>query len=399
MMISAVMPCLDEARTLPACILKAQQCFLRLGLIGEVVVADNGSQDGSVEIARRAGARVIEVAERGYGAALRAGVEAAQGDFIIMADSDDSYDWSRLDNFIAKAREGFDLVIGNRFQGGISPGAMPPLHRYLGNPVLSLVARIAFRTPIGDFHCGMRGFTREAWTRMQLQTTGMEFATEMIACAARQGLRIAEVPTTLAVDGRDRRPHLRSFRDGWRHLRFILSYAPDHLYLIPGTLLLALGLLLQCLLATGPFDLSGLHLGIHFLALGGMLTLVGFNLLYLGVIMKVVLCIQHPVLRTPFIRRIQISFTLEKGLVAGGLLTIGGLITDGTILAHWLTHFGTAMEKSIHAAFVASQAVALGVNIMFSAFLLSLLLQDRKILGGDRRTTPDATPGVVLEAE
>jgi len=370
------MPCLNEERTLQACIQKALGCFRRLGVEGEVVIADNGSTDRSVEIALAAGARVVHVAERGYGAALRAGIEASTGDFIIMADSDDSYDWSATDPFIAKACEGYDLVMGNRFRGGIEPGAMPLLHRYLGNPVLSTIARIAFQVPIGDFHCGMRGFTRDAYDRMRLQTSGMEFATEMIASAARQSMKIAEVPTKLAVDGRDRPPHLRSFRDGWRHLRFILSYAPDHLYLIPGTLLLALGIMLQAMLATGPIDIAGLYMGIHFLALGGMLTLIGFNLLNMGVIAKVVLCAQHPVLRTGLTQFIIKSFTLEKGLVIGALLTVCGLVVNGSILADWILHHGEPMDKSTHIVFVASQAIALGINIMFSSFLLSLLLQE-----------------------
>src|SRR5581483_8958811 len=246
--VSAIIPCLNEEQTLALCIEKAFRAFAELGVQGEVVVADNGSTDRSVEIARNLGARVIHERRKGYGAALLRGISEARGEVIVMADADDSYDWTGIAPFVRKIREGYDLVMGNRFKGGIMDGAMPGLHRYLGNPILSLIARIAFRTPIGDFHCGMRAFTRAAFERMQLKTTGMEFATEMVANASHQGLRIAEIPIVLYPDKRNRPPHLRSFRDGWRHLRFILTYAPDYLYLVPGALLLLPGLCLQALL-------------------------------------------------------------------------------------------------------------------------------------------------------
>jgi glycosyltransferase involved in cell wall biosynthesis len=271
--VSAVIPCLNEEQTLALCIEKAFRGFAELGVHGEVVVSDNGSTDRSVEIARGMGARVINERRKGYGAALLRGISEARGEIIVMADADDSYDWTAIAPFVRKIREGYDLVMGNRFQGGIKDGAMPKLHRYLGNPVLSLIARIAFRTRIGDFHCGMRAFTRSAFERMQLKTTGMEFATEMVANASHQGLRIAEIPVVLYPDKRNRPPHLRSFRDGWRHLRFILTYTPDYLYLVPGALLLLPGLLLEALLARGPVTIDGAYLGIHFLALGSLLTL------------------------------------------------------------------------------------------------------------------------------
>src|SRR3954471_13477847 len=246
--VSAVIPCLNEEQTLAICIQKAFQAFRELGVAGEVIVADNGSTDRSVEIATNLGARVVHERRKGYGAALLRGIHESRGEIILMADADDSYDWSAIAPFVRKIREGYDLVMGNRFQGGIEPGAMPPLHRYFGNPVLSLVARVAFRSAIGDFHCGMRAFTRAAFDRMQLRTTGMEFATEMVANAAHQNLRIGEIPVVLHPDKRTRPPHLRSFRDGWRHLRFILTYAPDHLYLIPGAMMLMAGLALQATL-------------------------------------------------------------------------------------------------------------------------------------------------------
>ena len=239
--LSVVMPCLDEAETLATCIQKAQAALREHAIAGEIVVADNGSSDGSREIAARLGARVVPVETRGYGAALMGGIQAANGRFVIMADADDSYDFTQLMPFLAKLREGFDLVIGNRFLGGILPGAMPPLHRYLGNPVLTGIGRLFFNSPCGDFHCGMRGFRRDAVLALDLQTTGMEFASEMVVKATLLGMRVTEVPTTLSPDGRSRPPHLRSWRDGWRHLRFLMLFSPRWLFLYPGALLMLIG--------------------------------------------------------------------------------------------------------------------------------------------------------------
>jgi glycosyltransferase involved in cell wall biosynthesis len=232
--LTVLMPCLNEVRTLPACIGKAQGYFRRAGVAGEVLIADNGSTDGSVELAQSLGARVVHVPQRGYGAALIAGIAAARGRFVIMGDSDDSYDFSNLQPYVDALRGGGQLVMGNRFAGGIKPGAMPPLHRYLGNPVLSFVGRLFFRSPIRDFHCGLRGFDRAAMQALGLQSPGMEFASEMVVKATLWGLRVTEVPTTLSPDGRDRPPHLRSWRDGWRHLRFLLVHAPAWLFMYPG---------------------------------------------------------------------------------------------------------------------------------------------------------------------
>jgi glycosyltransferase involved in cell wall biosynthesis len=239
--LTILMPCLDEAATVAACVAKARAFLERAGVQGEVLVADNGSRDGSPELAEAAGARVVRVPERGYGAALRAGIRAARGRYVIMGDADDSYDFSRLDGFLARLREGHELVMGNRFRGGIRSGAMPPLHRYLGNPVLSFVGRLFFRTRVGDFHCGLRGFDRAAALALDLRTPGMEFASELVVKAALAGWRIVEVPTTLDPDGRRRPPHLRSWRDGWRHLRFLLLFSPRWLFLYPGAVLLATG--------------------------------------------------------------------------------------------------------------------------------------------------------------
>lgn len=373
-LVSAVMPCLNEARTLGLCIRKAQSAFAALGIVGEVVVADNGSDDGSVEIARSLGARVVHQPERGYGAALRAGIDAAIGDIVVMGDSDDSYDWTAIGPFVQKVREGNDLVMGNRFRGGIERGAMPPLHRYLGNPVLSTVSRIAFRVPVGDFHCGMRAFRRSAWSTMRIESSGMEFATEMVAGAARAGLRIAEVPTRLYPDKRGRPPHLRSFRDGWRHLRFIVTHAPDHLYLWPGGAMLAAGLLLQGLLAGGPATIAGLRLGIHFLALGGLLSLLGLNLVLMGTLAKLAVGSRYPAFVAPTIARLRRRFRLEWTLAAGATLFAAGFAIDALLLAQWLSAPGTPMEGSVHPAFVATHAMAMGANLGFGAFLTQLML-------------------------
>ncbi len=374
--ISAVMPCLNEEATLALCIQKAKKAFLDLGIKGEVVVADNGSTDRSVAIAMEQGARVVHQPIPGYGAALIAGIEAAKADVIVMADADDSYDWSNLGPFLEKIAEGYDLVMGNRFKGGISPKAMPPLHRYLGNPVLSFIARLVCKAPIGDFHCGMRAFTKSAYQRMQIDTTGMEFASEMVINATRNGLKITEIPIRLYPDKRAHPPHLRSLRDGWRHLRLIMTYAPDQVFLWPGMIMLVIGIGLMGLLASGPLIYGHLHLGIHFLALGAMLTLTGFNILSLGLVGKVIMSQKHPKLKSRFLNWVKRQFTLEWGLIFGGLLMTAGLITDSAILWKWLGQVGQPMEATVHPAFVASTAIILGINIMHSAFLVNLILRE-----------------------
>jgi glycosyltransferase involved in cell wall biosynthesis len=376
--VTALMPCLNEERTLAICIEKAQSCMRSLGIEGEVLVADNGSTDRSIEIAQRLGARVVQESARGYGAALMAGVEAARGDIVVMADADDSYDWLDIGKFVAKIAEDFDLVIGNRFKGGIAPDAMPLMHRYVGNPVLSTLARIIHRAPITDFHCGMRAFTRRAYRQMNLRAPGMEFATEMVVNASRAGLRIAEIPTALRRDGRDRPPHLRSFRDGWRHLRFIFTYAPNYLYLAPGGGMMLLGLALVAALARGPITFAGQYLGIHFLALGSLLTLAGFNILHLGVLAKVIATSQLPHTNSRINHWALQRFTLEGGLVAGLVLFVAGTAIDAYILWQWLRTAGTAQEQTVHTAFVASLLIVLGLNIMFSSFLLNMFAIDQK---------------------
>ncbi len=375
--VSAVIPCLNEERTLGLCIDKAMRSFAELGVEGEVVVADNGSTDRSVEIALQHGARVVHERRKGYGAALSLGIAQARGEIIVMADADESYDWGAIAPLVRKVREGYDLVMGNRFKGGIRDGAMPKLHRYLGNPVLSLIARFAFRADIGDFHCGMRAFTRAAFERMQLRTTGMEFATEMVANAAHQGLRITEVPVVLYPDRRNRPPHLRSFRDGWRHLRFILTYAPDYLYLAPGAALLLSGLFLEALLSRGPVTFAGLYLGIHFLALGSLLTLVGFNIINLGVLAKTVMAQRYSGLKSRTVRLVSGRFSLEAGLLTGVILLLIGTGIDAGIAVKWISEYGVPMDSTVHLAFVATTAVVLGLNLIFSSFLLNMILRER----------------------
>jgi hypothetical protein len=320
----------------------------------------------------------VSQAVRGYGAALQAGIEAARGAIVVMGDADDSYDWAAIGPFVRKVQAGYDLVMGNRFRGGISPGAMPALHRYLGNPVLSAVTRLAFGVKVGDVHCGMRAFTKEAFARMRPATPGMEFATEMVANAAHERLRIAEIPTRLYPDKRGRPPHLRSFRDGWRHLRFILTYAPDYLYLAPGALLLALGVGLQLALIAGPVRIGPVSFGIHYLALGAMLALVGFNVINLGVLAKAVMQQRYRALKSRTLSLLSRRFSLEGGLIAGTLLILLGLATDGVILGMRLASPGEPMSGTVHLAFVATTMVVLGLNVLFNSFLLAMMLHQRE---------------------
>jgi len=286
--VSVVIPCLNEANSLGSCIDKAVTAFRAAGLAGEVIVADNGSTDGSMQIAEERGARVVRVEERGYGSALRAGIAAARGPFIVMGDADDSYDFGEVPKFAEMLRQGYDVVMGNRFRGEIKPKAMPWHHKYIGNPGLTALLNLFFRTGIGDSHCGMRGFTRAVYERMDLRSTGMEFASEFVIKAAQLKARITEIPITLWPDKRGRPPHLRSFRDGWRHLRFMLLYAPNWLFLLPGGALLAAGLFLVFWLLPGPRQISPrVILDIHTMIFGVMFTLLGVQILSIGSFAKV----------------------------------------------------------------------------------------------------------------
>ncbi|MBU1193830.1 MAG: glycosyltransferase family 2 protein [Proteobacteria bacterium] len=371
--VSAIIPCLNEEATLAICIKKAQKAFEELGISGEVVIGDNGSTDKSIEIANKLGARVVPQKIKGYGAAIQAAANAAKGKYLIMADADDSYDWSNIAPFINELDKGYDFVIGNRFEGGIQKGAMPFLHRYLGNPILSKISSIFYRVKIRDFHCGMRAFTKEAYSKMNLQTEGMEFATEMVVRAAQEKLKIKEVPIKLFPDKRNRKPHLRTFRDGWRHLRFIMTYAPNYLYLAPGVSIFIIGMLLQALLVTGPLKVGGFYLGSHFLALGLLLTLTGINIITQGLIAKVILFNQTKQMENTIVRLIQSKFSLERGIIIGCFVLATGLMIDGSLLLTWLGS-NIAMDSSIHLAFVGSGLIVLGINIIFSSFLLGMCL-------------------------
>ncbi|RZI76077.1 MAG: glycosyltransferase family 2 protein, partial [Rubrivivax sp.] len=325
MELTIVMPCLNEARTLPACVRNAFEFLDRSGIEGEVLVADNGSTDGSVQLASALGARVEHVEHKGYGAALMGGIKAAHGRFVIMADSDGSYDFSALDDFVRRLRAGDALVMGNRFKGGIEEGAMPFLHRYLGNPVLSFLGRLFFRSSVGDFHCGLRGFDRQAILRLGLNTTGMEFASEMLVKASLAGLPVSEVPTTLKPDGRGRPPHLRTWRDGWRHLRFLLMMSPRWLLLYPGMALAGLGVFAQALVWGGPFVVNGVGFDIHTLLYASAMSLLGLQLTLFAVLAKAIGCQKHVFPFGGHFRWFMQHFQLEHGLGLGGVALLFGL--------------------------------------------------------------------------
>lgn len=373
--LSIVMPCLNEAETLGICIQKAQRFLREKNICGEVVVADNGSSDGSQEIARNNGAQVVDVPERGYGSALMGGINAACGKFIIMGDADDSYDFSNLEPFMEKLREGYDLVMGNRFRGGIKPGAMPALHKYLGNPVLTGIGRLFFKSPMGDFHCGLRGFSKEAIEELHLQTTGMEFASEMVVKATLHKLRMTEVPTTLSPDGRSRPPHLRSWRDGWRHLRFLLVYSPRWLFLYPGLALLFLGIIGMMVLLWGPIKVLGVGLDIHTMLYASLLIILGLQTLSFGIFSKVygisagLLPKDHRI--DCFLRH----FSLEKGIIAGALFFLAGVAGTIYALNIWEdTSFGALDPQIVMRITIPSLSFCvIGVYILFSSFFLSIL--------------------------
>ena len=373
--LTILMPCLNEAETLGICIEKALGFLRRSGISGEVLIADNGSSDGSQEIAVRLGARVIQVPEKGYGAALIAGIAAARGRYVIMGDSDDSYDFSVLDPFIAKLRDGFDLVMGNRFKGGIAPGAMPPLHRYLGNPVLSTIGRIFFASPIRDFHCGLRGFSRDAMAALELRAPGMEFASEMVVKATMRGLRIAEVPTTLSPDGRSRPPHLRSWRDGWRHLRFLLIFCPRWLFFYPGALLFALGALVMALLLPGPVSLGAVTLDVHSLLYASGAVVMGFQAMQFWVFARLYGAVTGLLPEAERLNRALSRFGLEAALLLAGAIFLLGLALGGWSLAQWgARDFGTLQGAGVMRMAIASvTAMLIGLQLAFGAFFLALL--------------------------
>jgi glycosyltransferase involved in cell wall biosynthesis len=373
--LSIVMPCLNEAETLANCIRKARIYIERSGVSAEIVIGDNGSTDGSQEIAAGLGARVVPVSIRGYGAALRGAIAAAHGRYCIVGDSDGSYDFEHLDNFVQKLREGYDLVMGNRFKGRAEKGAMPWKNRYIGNPILSAIGIILFRARIGDFHCGIRGFSKSAFQRMDLRTTGMEFASEMVIKATMMEMKIAEVAVTLAHAGRSRPPHLRPYRDGWRHLRFMLMYSPRWLFLYPGTVLILLGMAVCAWLLPGPRVVHGIGLDVHTLLYAFVSVLLGFQLVAFAVFTKVFGISEGLLPEDPRLNRFFRFITLETGLAAGGLLIALGMGGSIFAVAGWAEASFPALDP-VHMLRIVMPAVfslTLGVQIVFSSFFLSIL--------------------------
>jgi glycosyltransferase involved in cell wall biosynthesis len=373
--LTILMPCLNEAETLAICIAKAIAYLERSGVRGEVLIADNGSTDGSQAIAAAAGARVVAIPDKGYGSALLGGIRAAHGRYVIMGDSDDSYDFGDLDRFVEKLRDGYDLVMGNRFKGGIMPGAMPPLHRYLGNPVLTAVGRIFFRSPCGDFHCGLRGVDRAAILGLDLQAPGMEFASEMVVKATVHGLKITEVPTTLSPDGRSRPPHLRSWRDGWRHLRFLLLFSPRWLFLYPGVGLMAFGGAMMVWLLPAPRMVGSITLDIHTLFYASLAVVVGFHSALFYVFARLYGMREGlSPLDEQFLRMTK-TLTLEAGLLAGLILLLAGVGLAIFALSAWnRTAFGVlSPELAMRLVIPSGTCILLAFQTAYGAFFLSVL--------------------------
>jgi glycosyltransferase involved in cell wall biosynthesis len=373
--LSIVMPCLNEAETLEVCISKAKQFLNSHKVSGEIIVSDSGSTDGSQEIAQRLGVRIVSPPTLGYGAALLYGIRASKGRYIIMGDSDDSYDFLNLDMFLEKLRAGFELVMGNRFKGGIRPGAMPWKNRWIGNPVLSGIGRILFKSPIGDFHCGLRGFSRKAFDRLQLKSTGMEFASEMVVKAHLLSLKVTEVPTTLSPDGRSRAPHLRPWRDGWRHLRLMFLFSPRWLFLYPGFVLILFSTLLGARIIMGTLNIGFLKLDLNSLIYAGAFLLMGFQAICFAVFTKV-FAIQEGLLpQDPKFNKLFDYISLETGLVAGAALLGAGLFGLVHEFLAWKETGFAALDPlvSIRVTFPSAMALVLGIQVIFASFFLSVL--------------------------
>ncbi len=378
--LTVVMPCLNEALTITGCVREAMDALTASGIAGEVLVADNGSTDGSQELATKAGARVVPIAIKGYGNALRGGIAAARGRFILMGDADGSYDFSHLPRFVERLRAGADLVMGNRFLGGIEPGAMPWKNRHIGNPVLSFVGRLFFQTGIGDFHCGLRAFTADAYRRMDLRTTGMELASEIVIKSVLFGLRVEEVPTVLRKDGRDRPPHLRPWRDGWRHLRFMLLFSPRWLFWYPGILLMSAGIIAGSVLVRGPLPLGRITLDVHTLLFAAVAVLIGFQATSFAVLSKFVAT-------RAGLRRPEAGFedwfrhvTLESGLISGTVLVATGLALSIGAVSIWGGQgFGRLQPaETLRWVIPGALCLVLGCQMILTSFFLGVLRLDTR---------------------
>ncbi len=389
--LSIVMPCLNEAATIGACIAAARSFLARRSIVGEVVVADNGSRDGAQAIARGRGARVVEIAERGYGSALMGGIAAARGTYVIIGDSDGSYDFAALDGFLDELRRGSKLVMGNRFAGGIARGAMPALHRYLGNPVLSALGRVFFGSPCRDFHCGLRGFDREAILSLDLQSPGMEFASEMVVKATIAGFSVAEVPTALAPDGRGRKSHLRTWRDGWRHLRFMLLFSPRWLFFYPGCALFLLGLAGMAWLLPGLQRLGPLGLDIHTLFYASLAVVVGFQSMLFWLFARIYSEHAGVAPADPRLRAITHIFTLEAGLSCAAAMLLAGIALGCYAIGFWGANDfgGLAPTQTMRLVIPSGTLILLGCQTATSAFFISVL----EIKG--RRADERASPQVI----
>jgi glycosyltransferase involved in cell wall biosynthesis len=378
--LSIVMPCLNEAETLEVCINKARGFIEKYGIDGEVVIADNGSTDGSQGLATKCGARVVDVVAKGYGSALMGGIRAARGRFIIMGDADDSYDFVNLMPFVEKLREGHDLVMGNRFRGGIKPNAMPPLHKYLGNPVLTFIGRLLFKSPSGDFHCGLRGFRKESAMELDLRTTGIEFASEMVVKMTLNKKRIAEVPTTLSKDGRSRPPHLRSWHDGWRHLRFLLLYSPRWLFFYPGLAAIIIGLVTWAYLLPSPQLIKGIRLDVNTLLYGALLLMLGYQSVIFAVFTKVFAISEGLLPADPKLEKHLSEVSLEKGLICGVLALLLGIAGSILAVVNWeMRGFGLLNpSETLRVVIPSVTAIALGFQTMLSSLFLGVLRLRRR---------------------
>jgi glycosyltransferase involved in cell wall biosynthesis len=389
MELTILMPCLNEAETIETCVRKAKNFLDSRGIRGEVVVADNGSTDGSQSLAEGCGARVVPIPVRGYGAALLGGIRAARGRYIVMGDADDSYDFTNLDPFFEKLREGFELVMGNRFLGGIKPSAMPPLHRYLGNPVLTGIGRLLFRSPCGDFHCGLRGFKRDSILALDLNSSGMEFASEMVVKATLRKLRLTEVPTTLSPDGRSRPPHLRSWRDGWRHLRFLLQFSPAWLFFYPGVLLLIAGLGTMAWLLPQQRFAVGVAFGVNTLVFAAAGIVCGFQAITFYMFAKTYAIRAGLLPEDSLVARLRDILRLEVGLIVGLLSAVVGLALAGYAISMWGTHYFGPLnpEQSLRIVIPSATLLILGIQIMFSSCMLSIFHLETRTPGARTRNT------------